>query len=78
MSDCPDCQGATNAIWGVFTAGCKGCQARMVARSPECFEAARTGRQTAAYRELLTRFDVSHQQVLEAAQRDFQSRRARV
>lgn len=50
----------------------------MVARSPECFEAARTGRQTAAYRELLTRFDVSHQQVLEAAQRDFQSRRARV
>ena len=75
---CEHCEAAATKVWGVFVAGCKGCQARAVARSPQCFEAARTGRQTAAYRELLTRFDVSHQQVLEAAQRDFQSRRARV
>lgn len=74
---CKDCEAAAEKVWGVFVAGCKGCQARAVARSPQCFEAARTGRQTAAYRELLARFDVTHQQVLEAAQRDFQCRRAK-
>lgn len=71
---CKDCEAAAEKVWGVFVAGCKGCKARMIARSPQCFEAARTGRQTAAYRELLARFDVTHQQVLEAAQKDFQCR----
>lgn len=74
---CKDCEAAATQVWGVFVAGCPGCKARMIARSPQCHEAARTGRQTAAYRELLARFDVTHQQVLEAAQKDFQCRRAK-
>lgn len=71
---CKDCEAAATKVWALFTAGCTGCQARAVARSPQCWDAARKGRQTQAYRDLLQRFEVSHQQVLEAAQSDFQCR----
>lgn len=72
---CKDCEAANTQVWGAFVAGCKGCQARAVARSPQCFEAARKGHQTAAYRDLLARLDVSHDQVLHAMSKDYQSKR---
>ncbi len=75
MTDCQDCAAAEVKVWSAFIAGCKGCQARAIARSPQCYAAAKAGRQTAAYRELLQRFEVTHAQVLEAAQRDYQTRR---
>lgn len=54
MTDtCPACAAAAAAPAYEFRAGCRGCCARSIARSPQAFEARRGGRQTRAYRALL-------------------------
>lgn len=60
---CTDCTTARSIQWHGFTADCKGCIARSVARSPIAFEAKKEGRQTPAYRELLAKLGVTHDQV---------------
>ena len=65
MDECPDCAAARGGLWHGFHANCEGCQARMVSRSPQCFEARKAGKLTPAYRELLATTGLTHLQVKE-------------
>lgn len=73
--DCPDCARAQTEVWSLFHAGCDGCRARMVARSPQFDEARRTGKLTPAYRSLLAVALVSHDEAKAAAAEDAMSKR---
>lgn len=64
---CPDCARARSEVWALFNAGCDGCRARMVARSPAFDEARRSGKLTPAYRSLRAVALVSHDEVKAAA-----------
>lgn len=75
MSDCPDCQDAKVKPWHLFNAGCAGCRARMVARSPQFDESRRAGRLTPAYRSLLAVALTSHDEVKASAVEDAMTRR---
>ena len=67
---CPDCLTSTQRMHHGFRSGCKGCQARAASRGPQFFESREAGRQTSAYRHLLTQLNLTHQQVLDAYQSD--------
>lgn len=67
---CPNCTRAQVELWHGFRSGCKGCQARAAIRGPQFFESRRDGRQTPAYRHLLTQLNLTHQQVLDAYKTD--------
>lgn len=72
---CPDCQRAKAEVWSLFHAGCDGCRARMVARSPQFDESRRTGKLTPAYRSLLAVALVTHSEAKAAADADAMGRR---
>jgi hypothetical protein len=75
MPDCQACAEARERRSAMFHAGCTGCVARSAARSPQAFEARTKGRQTTAYRELLARLELTHEQVKAAREADFESTR---
>lgn len=53
---CPACQRAdTEPNTGMIQAGCPGCTARELARSPQYFQSERAGAFTPAYRKALER-----------------------
>ena len=52
----------------LYHAGCKGCEARAVARGPEFHRCRSAGKQDAAYRALLARAGISHAEVVKAAE----------
>ena len=55
MTDCAACTRARkHPASGLFHAGCQGCAARSLARTPQFFQAAREGRLTPEYRMALT------------------------
>lgn len=62
---CPDCAAARSGQWHGFRAGCRGCEARSVRRSPHFIESQQAGKQTPAYREVLARTGVGHNEALE-------------
>ena len=72
MTDCPECNKAAAGPWAIFRAGCKGCQARAVARGPNCWASLRAGKQLPAYRDELRRMELTHEQVKAAALADFE------
>lgn len=72
---CPACAQAAAELSHLFHAGCAGCRARMVARSPAAADARRGGVQTSAYRALLVSRGVTHEQAKAAYQADYLSRR---
>lgn len=67
---CIDCTQSAERLWHGFTAICKGCQARAIARGPHFSEARRTGRQTAGYQALLRQFALTHAEVKAAHEAD--------
>ena len=67
---CPDCQAASERQHHGYRSGCKGCQARAISRSPAFHESRRLTRQTATYRQMLKQFDITHDEVLRAAETD--------
>jgi hypothetical protein len=72
---CPECIKAMAGPWAIFRAGCKGCQARAVARGPNCWASLRAGKQLPAYRDELRRMELTHEQVKDAATSDWECRR---
>lgn len=67
---CKDCLASSIKSWHSFTAECKGCAARAVARGINYREAQAAGRQTHKYREELRLLGVSHDEVRTAATAD--------
>lgn len=67
---CPACIEAGRRPSWLFRKDCKGCEARAIARGPDFHRCSKTGKQDAAYRELLARVGVTHAQVVEAARVD--------
>jgi hypothetical protein len=67
---CSDCQAAAGQPHHGFTASCRGCQARALARSPAFAEARRAQRLTPDYRNALERLGLSHEEVKDAARAD--------
>jgi hypothetical protein len=53
INTCPACTSAAQQLHHTFTASCRGCCARSIARSPQAAEARKLGQQTRAYRALL-------------------------
>jgi len=49
MTACPDCVSASERLWHAYTAGCRVCEARRIARGPLCAEARSCGFLTPAY-----------------------------
>lgn len=86
MSDntCPDCTAAAQARHHGFRAGCRGCCARSISRSPQFFAARKVGgvagNETRAYRLLLEQIGglltpaVTHEDVKAASAADAISR----
>lgn len=60
---CHDCEASRRALWHGFKAECMGCKARAVARSPQFSECRKSGKQALAYRALLSKVGVTHEQV---------------
>lgn len=69
---CADCTASAQGPRWVFRAGCRGCKARAVARSPDFFRCRVAGRQDKDYRALLARVGLTHDEVLAARQADRQ------
>lgn len=67
---CPDCQAAAERHHYIYRSGCKGCQARAVARGPDFHRCRAEGKQDREYRELLRRVGVTHDEVLQARKVD--------
>lgn len=67
---CADCEAASKAPWHGFRNGCAGCAARAVARGFNFRRCRDAGTQDRAYRQELALLNVTHQQVIEAAQAD--------
>lgn len=70
MKPCHACIAASEWASGLFVAGCKGCDARQIARGPDFHRCRTAGRQDKAYRDLLTRAGVTHEEVIAAAAND--------
>lgn len=68
---CPHCQAASKRRHHGLRSGCRGCQARDISRSPAFHESRRLTRQTATYRQMLKQFDITHDEVLQASEKDF-------
>ena len=68
---CRECTAAAgDRLHAIFRNGCKGCDARSVARGPD-FDRCRTrGKQDAEYRELLAKVGVTHAEVVAAAEKE--------
>lgn len=62
-SDCPECIAAAAAPHWTFRGDCKGCAARAVARGPNFRDSRVKGAQTRRYRDELTQFGVTHDEV---------------
>jgi hypothetical protein len=76
-SDCPDCTAAAAGTHWEFSADCRGCCARSIARSPQFFEARKAGdKHDRKYRALLEQIGglckppVTHNEVSQAAASD--------
>jgi hypothetical protein len=70
MSACKDCAAAeANPHHPIYRADCHGCKVRAMANSPLFFEAARSGRQFAAYRQALAASGITHEEVKAQAQK---------
>ena len=67
---CSDCDLAAKRPWHGFFAGCPGCKARSVARSPQFFAVRKAGQQNRHYRALLEQMGVEHEAVKTAAAAD--------
>jgi hypothetical protein len=64
---CPACAKAAAELHHEFRQGCAGCCARMAARTPHYRRVRDAGVQDREYRRLLEQFQLTHQQVKEAA-----------
>ncbi len=71
---CPDCTAAAQRSHWMFTAGCRGCIARGVARLPQFRKVRDAGVLDRAYRQLLEQAGVTHDEVKRAAAADFEQR----
>lgn len=69
---CAECIAATQQPHWIFRSGCRGCQARAIARGPDFYRCRTNGRQDREYRELLARVGVSHEEVCAAAEVDME------
>jgi hypothetical protein len=67
---CEDCAKAAAGMWHGFRSTCPGCTARAVARTPQHAEARAARVLTQAYRAVLQKAGVTHQQVKDAAALD--------
>ena len=70
MSGCEFCARAAVQLEHGFHSACRGCQARVAARSPFFFESRQVRQWTADYRALIERLGVTHEEVLAAAKAD--------
>lgn len=70
MSGCEFCARAAVQMEHGFHAQCRGCNARMVARSPFYAECCRLGTATEDYREFRRKAGVTHAEVQAAAAAD--------
>jgi predicted nucleic acid-binding Zn-ribbon protein len=74
--NCNACTTAAERQHYEFFAGCRGCCARSIARSPQYFEARKAGIQTHAYRRILEQIGaqvtpaLEHAEVIAAAAAD--------
>ena len=68
---CPDCTESARQLWHGFRAGCKGCEARSLSRSPQFFAARLRGMLTEDYRRALSTAGLKHEEVKAAAMTDF-------
>lgn len=64
---CPACQAAETGPGHIYRRGCKGCEARAVARGPDFHRCRAAGKQDAGYRALLAQVGVTHEQVVAAS-----------
>lgn len=67
---CKDCEDSRVGLWHGFTAACRSCTARAVARSPQFYTASRKGSIDRPYRILLDTFGLTHDEVKGAAAAD--------
>lgn len=67
---CQNCATAAQVMHHGFTAGCAGCCARAAARSPHYRRCQDAGVQDHEYRRLLEQFNLTHEQVRQAAASD--------
>lgn len=67
---CPDCQSATERLHHGFQATCRGCWARMVARSPDFARVRLAQWVDKPYLALLARFGLTHNEVKAEFERD--------
>lgn len=66
---CHDCtSAAANRLHAGYRSGCKGCQARAIARGPHFHRCRAAGKQDRQYRDLLAAVGVTHEQVMRAAE----------
>lgn len=76
MSDLftPTCRECTSAasdrLHAGYRSGCRGCQARAVARGPHFARCRAAGKQDADYRRLLAAVGVTHAEVVAAAEKE--------
>lgn len=71
---CDNCTRAATEPWHGFTAGCPGCCARSVARSPQFHAVRKSGMQDRRYRALLEQMGTTHDAVKAAAAADVASK----
>lgn len=67
---CPHCAAAAQGPYYVFRKGCKGCDAREIARSPVFFHRNDSDEKAREYRELLITAQISPASVMRAKQAD--------
>lgn len=67
---CDFCATAAREMCHAFHAKCRGCQARMAARSQPFFDSRQAGFQTPEYRGLLWKLGVTHEEALAAEKAD--------
>ena len=67
---CQACEAGAAGPSYLFRSGCKGCQARAVARGPHFHRCRLAGKQDADYRRLLAAVGVKHAEVVEASKAD--------
>lgn len=66
---CHDCTAAAaNRLHAGYRSGCKGCQARAIARGPHFHRCRQAGKQDKEYRALLKHRGVTHEAVVRAAE----------
>lgn len=67
---CKDCQAAAERLHHGFSAGCQGCKARAVSRSPHYRRVRDAGRLDRDYQRTLDQFGLTHSEVKAAAAAD--------